>query len=644
MIRRLIASLSCALVFVAAVQPPPVHAAEYEMATVARYVADPASREIAVTVEVTFTNTLPNPPGQVSGFDRVVVALHDGASKVTATDARGALALNLDTLDGVAVASVKTRSRVGYHQTVTFTLSYVLADGSAPDVHVRDEVIKFAAFGFGTSSEVSVELPAAYAVRADGDAMVTEPAGDLLRLTSGPIGAPDRWLALVTATQATTFATRSASVALASGTVDLQVRSWTDDPTWGARTLDLLLTALPRLEAAIGLPYPRVGPLVVTEGVGDEGAAPGVGTPNAEIEVAFDAPSFTVLHQAAHIWITPQLAADRWIREGLASHYASRVADAIGVARPYDPEQRATELAAQAGPLAAWDAASSSAGGAYAYAASWALAERIAAAVGEAHLSEVLRRVTAGVAAYDPVAPASVAATVSRVVPVDTRGLLDQLATVSGVDLGQAFGELALGPDGLMQLAHRATARGDYARLAARAGDWGVPDPIRAAMTAWRFDDARPAIAAASGWLDGRDALIATIAAAGLAPPEALRARYVADGGGPEARAELDVERAVADPYLALRRRLANSVGPLETIGLFGDDDPRHALARAGASFAGGDLEAAATGLTQAQIQLDRAAANGIVRLAGAALLAAVAVLLVGRSRRREGSHYTAAP
>jgi hypothetical protein len=611
--RRLAASLGCVVLFLA-LQPPAARAAEYEMATVARYVADPATREIGVTVDVTFTNTLPNPPGQLSGFDHVTLALHDGASGVTASDARGALSVSLGTVEGVAVASVKTRSRVRYNRTVSFTLAYVLADGSAPDVHVRPEVVRFAAFGFGTSSEVSVELPATYTVRADGDPMVTTPAGDRLRLTSGPI-------------------------------IDLQVRAWVDDPQWGIRTMDALADALPLLEAAIGLPYPRVGPLMVTEAIGGGGSEEGFGASNGEIQVAFDAPTFTLLHQAAHIWITPELAADRWIREGLASHYAAGVARTMGVAAPYDPAQRTAELTASARPLAAWDASSAPDGDAYAYAASWTLADRIAVTVGDADLSAALQRVMAGVSAYDPGGPVTgAAAPGSLVAPVDTRGLLDQLATVSGVDLSPLFGELALGPDGVVQLAQRAAARGDYARLEAKAGDWGVPDPIRALMAAWHFDEARPAIAAASRWLSGRDALVATIADAGLAPPDALRARYVADGGGPEAQAELDAERAVAGPYLALQRRMGGSIGPLERIGLFGADDPRRVLAQAGASFAAGDLRAAATRLDQAQVLVDRAAANGIVRVAGAVLLLAVGFLIVARSRRREGSHYTAAP
>jgi len=639
--RRLLAGVASAVLIVAIGPPQVGAAAEYEMDTVARYVVDAARAQIAVTVDVTFTNTLVNPAGQVSGFDHVAIALHDGAAHVTASDARGALSVGVKDVDGVATASVRTRSRVRYKRSVSFTLAYVLADGSAPDVHVRDEVIKFAAFGFGTSSKVTVELPASYAVRADGDPMVTEPDGQLVRLTSGPIAEPDRWLALVTASQPTTFTTRSASVALASGTVDLQVRSWADDPAWGSRTLQALTDGLPRLEEIIGLPYARVGPLVIAEDIGGEGFGGQSGGSSGEIAVAFDAPTFTLLHQAAHIWITPQLAAERWIREGLASHYAGLVAAAIGVSPPYDPVKRAAELAGSALPLAAWDT-TPGVGDAYAYAASWALVDRIAAAVGEAHLAEVLRRASSGASAYDPGKPGDVSPG-SEVVAMSTAELLDQLATVSGMDLAPLF-DVVLGPDGQEQLSRRSVARGDYARLAARAGSWGVPDPIRAAMAAWRFDEAREAIAATLRWLRGRDDLTATVAAAGLAPPDTLRIRYVADGAGPDAQAELDAERAVAEPYLALQRRLQRSPSPLEAIGLFGAEDPRRVLAQAGASFAMGDMATSATALDQAQVQVDRAAANGIVRLAGAALLLAVGVLIVGRSRRHEGSHYTARP
>lgn len=628
--------------------PSPVAAAsvaEYRMSTAVRYAVDPAVGAIAVTVGVEFTNTLPDPPGQVSGFDHVDLAVHDGASAVAAADANGALAVAVESRSGVTVASVKARTRVRYKQSVAFTLSYRLADGSAPDVHVRAEVVKFEVYGFGTSSQVTVDLPAGYQVRADGDPMVSKPEAGVTRLTSGSIAEPDRWLALVTASGPTTYVTHSATVALASGTVDLQVRAWTGDAGWGEQTLAMLVGALPRLEQAIGLPYPRVGPLVVTEMVGSEGSAGELPVSSAGVQVGFDQSPFTVLHQAAHIWINDELASDRWIREGLASHYAARVAVQLGEPVPYDPAVRSSELASDGRPLAAWGtAAPVAATDAYAYAASWAFVDRIALAVGEAQLSDALRRVVAGLSAYDPASPDAGSRNLPTYAPVDSRRLLDQLAAVSRADLAELFGEAVLGASAGPELTLRAAARVAYRKLAASAGDWGVPDPIQVAMAAWRFDEARPAIAAAAAWLVERNSLIAKIGGAGLAMPSELRARFATDGGGPDARAELDAERAVVDPYVELQKRATGQRGPLDAIGMFGADDPLQLLAAARNSFGQGDLRAAAETLDRVAMQLNRAPTNGVVRIASAAVLLTVIGLIVSRTaRRRSVSHYTAA-
>ncbi len=644
--RRSASAIALALLLLSMLPVPPARAAEYEMETMATYRADPAAGAIDVSVAVTFTNTLPDPPGQISAFTHVDLAIHEGATDVSAVDDAGTLHVDVETKDGVQVASVRTRSRVRYNKSVTFTLDYRLADAAALGIYVRPGVVKFPAWGFGTSSEVTVELPAGYETRADGDPMVIDAQGSSVLLTSGPIADPQTWLALVTGVLPADYVTRSASVALTSGTVDLQVRAWSDDVGWGDRTVALLVKALPRLEDAIGLPYPHVGPLVVSEAAAGEASGGETPSASAGIHVAFDASEYALLHQAAHVWIGDQLAIDRWILEGLASHYAGRVAAELEVAIPYDPAQRAASLVTDARPLVDWPVGRvSSAADAYGYAASWDLVNRIATTVGEAHLELALRRVVAGVAAYDPVQPEVVGIEGRPFPPLDTRRFLDQLSAVSGADVADLFAETAFGPDAAAELTKRATARDAYAALLSDAGDWGAPDPVRAEMGEWRFDEARTGMEAASAWLIGRDELIAACAAAGLLPPQRLRERYVADGGGAEATAELEAERALVDAYAALQERAAAPRGPLDAVGLVLADDPKALLASAAGKFGDGDLRAAAEALDRLELTLNRAPADGAVRLAG---LTVVLVLLgIGTGvalRSRSGSHYTAGP
>ena len=129
---------------------------------------------------------------------------------------------------------------------------------------------------------------------------------------------------------------------LSQGTVDVQVRAWSDDPAWGRRTLRLLTDALPRLDEAIGLPDGPTGPLVIVESLPEAGAV--LREPAAsdvDIAIGYTEPAFTVLHQVAHLWLPATLAADRWMREGFASHAAAQVATALDVDLPFDPERAA---------------------------------------------------------------------------------------------------------------------------------------------------------------------------------------------------------------------------------------------------------------------------------------------------------------
>jgi hypothetical protein len=303
------------------------------------------------------------------------------------------------------------------------------------------------------------------------------------------------------------------------------------------------------------------------------------------------------------------------------------------------------DLAADARPLADWPVgAPSGAADAYGYAASWALVDRIAAAVGEAHLAEALMRVAAGLSAYDPIDPDAVSSDGRPHPAVDTRRLLDQLAAVSGRDVAELFGEWALGPAAAVELGRRDAALDAYRGLLTDVGDWGAPDPVRSAMRDWEFAAAQSGIALAEAWLEERDALIAECATAGLVPPDRLRARYLADGGSAEAWAELEAEQALVGAYVQVQARAVAPHGPLEAVGLFLADDPGKLLGEASASFGEGDLRAAADALDRLELALNRATSDGVVRLAGVTVLLALVGLGVGVTlRRRAGSHYTAA-
>jgi len=649
--RRRIARLALVIALLAAtglpgipgIPVPRVAAAEYTLATAASYDVRPDDGEIAVSVQITFTNTTPDPAGKFSVFGELKLAVHDEATAVTASDAEGDLEVAVAVEGDVNVATVALREDLRFEETVEVELQYQLVDGNDPQLRIRPSLIVFPAWGFGTSSAVSVSIPAGYEVRTDGDAL-TDADGQLV---SGPIGDPARWLALVTATRPAEYATFDATVPLTGGTADLSVRAFADDEAWGQRTRELVERALPQLEDAIGLPYPHVGALVVTESVATDASGFGeAGASGSEILVAFDEPPFTAVHQLAHIWISSTLVESRWIREGMASEIAARVAPELGVAPPFDPAAQATARAADAVPLDTWSTSSDPAVEAFAHASSWAFIGELNANVGADAMRTVLSRVASSVGPYAPAEiagdpPASDGAAAPQA-PLTSRSFLDQLETVSGADLGGRFAERVFTETDAALLGPRAAARAEFDELVATADGWGAPDPVRVAMAAWRFDDASALMREAASWLEERDSLLVEMKRVGLSAPPRLRQAYTSWGGGDEAHAELDRQRAVVESYAATAAEVNGSRSFLERAGLIGGPDPGGQLTVANGRFADGDLRGAAEAINEAQRILGSAETGGIVRLVSAGLIVVIlAVLAVLLFRRR--ASYTAA-
>jgi hypothetical protein len=615
---------------------PPVRADEhYTMETLARYAVRPNAGVIDVRVAIDFTNTTPDPEGRFSVFDEIKIAVHDEAADLAAEDDAGQLEVSMAIEDDVNVATVELRDGLRYEDRVEVVVTWTLPDTDDPRLRVRPSVVVFPAWGFGTSSEVRVQIPDGYEVRADGDPLSAE--DDVL--VSGPIEDPSRWLALVTAVQPVDYANFDSNVPLAGGTADLRVRAFADDEAWGERTSALLSRALPLIEEEVALPYPRIGQLIVTETVST--AASGFGEPadaGTEISVAFDQPPFTALHQLTHVWLSPAFIEARWLREGLTSHVAARVADELDVELPYDPAERAADLADAAFTLDAWSADAGPEGEAYGYAASWAFVSDLEATVGPEAIRTVLARVAAGIGPYqsadvepDPL-PDGVATPASA---LTTRSFLDHLETVSGQDVGEAFAATVLTEGDAALLAERAEARAAFADLLDAGGSWPAPDPVHGAMTAWQFADASAQITEAAAWLERRDALLASMEAVGLSAPDRLKQAYRTYGGGAEAIDELEAEQAVVDAYADAATGVNAERSFIERIGLIGGPDPSAQLNLASGRFADGDLRGAIEAVAEAQRIVASAETGGVVRIASAIVVAililVLAVLLVRR-------------
>lgn len=646
MSRRAIASIVCAALAVAASWSapavPPVRAAEYSLESTVTYEVLPDQHAIAVTVAMTFTNTTPDPAGKFSVFDEVRLAIHDAARSVAANDPEGELEVSVADEDGVNVATVALREDLRFEKSVDLELTYRLEDGIDPRIRVGPSLVAFPAWGFGTSSRVDVAIPAGFEVRVDGDTLSETPGGGL---TSGPIEDPGSWLALLVAVGPVDPVSFEATVPLRGGTADLEVRAFADDRAWGEAARDLAVEALPLIEEAVGLPYPLLGRLVVTQGVpGDTGPFGDPVTPASGIVVAYDEPQFTLLHQLVHVWLPSSLVESHWIGEGLASDVAARVAAELDVPVPFDPEAEARARAGAAIPLASWTPASNAEVDRFGHAAAWAFMAELRSRAGDETIRTVLLRTASSIGPYqdarisEPPPPGS-----SPRVPLTSRTLLDLLETVSGLDLAPRFAEVVLVPADVALLGARASAREQFAALVEDAGSWGAPDAVRASMAGWKFDEAVADMDAARAWLSDRDALHADMQVLGLSSPDRLQQAYRAYGGGPEAVDELAALRAVVDAYSATAARVNAPRSFLARIGLLGSTDPAAQLALASGHFADGDLAAARVSLDEADRIMSGAESGGLVRLVSLVLLLAVLVALAVTLFRRRAS-YTGRP
>lgn len=633
----LAAALSFAALASLVTAPAAAAPARYRLLTSAAYRVDVGNRNVHVGVEVAFTNTTPDPPGRYSVFDSAELAIHDGASAVTARDARGDLRVARTRASGVNVASVTLRAPLRYNQTARFRLAYDLPDGSQADVRVRASVVTLPVWSFGTRSEVTLDLPAAYTVRVAGDPMRATTTGATTRLSSGTIPDPAGWLALVSGEQATDRVTARRTVQLGGRSIELEVSSWSDDTAWGTSTADLLAEAFPRLERAIGIPYGGSGPLLVRESVAGPGNGfdAGAATSGSGIAIGFDQPRFTALHQAAHLWFGARFASDAWIREGLASHFAALVALDLKVPLPIDAAARTAQLKPDAFPLADWTISAAGRLDAYGYAASWRTIDLVAARQGAPALEAALRRITSGGSPY-PITGVSAPSPASVAQPVDSRRFLDHLEGSDGQGLASLFAEQVLPRAAILELPARARARTAVTMLRSAAAGWGIPRPVRDAMDGWRFTDAQDQMTLARRFLAERDRFLPIVTAAGLSAPMRLQQRYEARGGGAESHEELRAEAAVVSAYTHATQRAAQPRSFTERIGLAVASDPESLLATANARYARGDLQGAAGAIGEAERQLDGAAAAGLTRLASTVvvlLLAVAGIALLFRRR-----------
>ena len=652
--RPLVAVAAAALIGGIALAAPPVARAApdgLQVVTQTRYVALPAEKRIHVTVEARATNARPDPPNGRYYYTATRFAVQPAIRNLTASSGRATLAARV-----VSTSNEFTGVEVAFGQslfhgaTYAFTFAYDIVDpGGVPnrDVRVAASLVAFPVWAFGSQgtagSSVSVTIPAGYTVTIEaGDLKTSHGPDSATILTAAAIADPESFFAYVTAERPGAFRETSATVRLREGPVTVLIRAWDDDPDWGTRIKGIVTKGLPVLRDLIGLGYQVHGELQVEEAAGSRlGDYAGVYNSETEsIDVRYDADGYTTLHETAHTWFNDNLLTGRWIAEAWAEYYGVEAGKRIGTdgqAFVLTPQLTASRI-----PLNAWAGigVEPPLTEEYAYAASYRLAQLIAARSGLDGLRRVWQAAEDGETSYQPAHPGPLPEKGLATTVEGWQRLLDLLeerTKRSYVDLWRQW--VVTGTEAA-SLDARATARADYARTVTAARDWELPYQVRYTLGAWQFGALQIELTDARSVLADRDRIADLAARLNLLVPSTVRTDFESgttfDHAKQDAASELTALGALGSASSALTK----SPSALESVGLlFADPDKRLQVARA--AFENGDANVASRNAQLAAQERAGAADVGRLRVSvvgGATLLLdglAMGGLALRRQRRR---------
>ncbi len=610
---------------------------ELDVQTTARYVVDPATHRVRVTVDLTALNRKPPVTGGGTVtryfFDGVNLGIQPEAVHLRATQDGQPVHVKVVNRDGYRLATLRFRDRIYFQETARVRLLFDLPAGeprSDSDVRVGSAFATFVAWAFGDAGTVRVEVPSRYRVDHSGAELAPAPGtGDTVQALTGSTDDPLDWYAQVNATD--DGALTNDRLTLDDGE-PVVIHAWPEDARWRSRVRTLLRDGVPELARRIGLPWPVDGPLSVVEVHTPilEGYAGFYDQASDEITISEDLDDLTIVHEASHAWFNKRLFTERWIGEGLADEYASQVLTALG--RKADKPGSVKRGATAAFPLEAWPPpapirdTAQDARERYGYDASWTAMRQIVRLVGEDGMRRLFAAAEAGTTAYPGEGTPEKTA-----LPNDWRRFLDladELGAKDGVDA--VVQRWALAPKEAGLLPPRAAARAAYATLAEDGGAWAPPDSVRTAMDAWRFGAATDAMAAATTVLERRDELASLAGAQGLVPPPDAETRYQDAGTEGELAVLAGDLGTRLDALQAIDAAAGVVAAPRDWLVGLGLDgaDPDAALAAARTAWEAGDADAARSGAEAAVATLAAAPAAGRSRattIGGAVVGGAVA-------------------
>jgi len=641
--------------------PVALAADDVEISTVSRYVVDPGSAVVRVTVDVTAVNRKPN---AVSGgtitryfYDGVNLGVQPEATHLRATQDGAAAKVTVSSRDGYRLVTVRFRRDIYFKEKASVRLTFDLPAGkprSQGDVRVGKAFASFVAWAFGDKGTVRVEVPNGFIADTTGSEMQRSTGSGGKQVFTARTAAALTWSAVVNARNDDGLTHEE--VALTGGD-RIIVRGWPEDPRWRSRVASVLGDAVPDLVKRVGLPWPVDGALTVIEVHTPllEGYAGLYDSATDRITISEDLDDATIVHEASHAWFNTRLFTERWINEGLAEEYAARVLTTRGAKASAPPAVK--RGAAPAFALNEWPPPApisdkaSDAREKYGYDASWTVVRAIVRQAGEDGMRRVFGAADGGTTAYVGDVPPE-----RSTLPSDWRRFLDLTQELGGADGASALiAKWATTPDAGASLEARTAARTDYHTLVAAGDGWAAPVVVRMAMDGWAFDRAVEAMGRADAVLARRDGLLALASDQGLTPSGALETAYE----GADSTAALDDVLSLANATVASLGEVAAARTAAEqprdwltSLGLDGED-PAGRVTAARDAWQAGDLAGATVLADDAVRVLAAAPANGRTKVlvvgggaTGAVVVLGLVLVLVVRRRRRPAlpAHAGAAP
>jgi hypothetical protein len=630
--------------------PPAARAADastLQIVTSTTYTAVPAEKHITVTIDAVATNLTPDPPNGRYYYSGARFAVQPDIQDLTAASAGTPLVASVVSSTAQFTTIEIAFGRALYHgQSISFQATFDIVDpGGTPqrDVRVAASLVAFPVWAFGSEatpgSSVTVVIPAGYTVTVEQGSLTSSTgAGGTTVLTAKALPDPYAFFAYVTAERPGAFVAKTAIIQFRDGPVPILIRSWADDPQWGTEVTDLLTRGLPSLRNLIGLPYKVRSELTVEEAatsrLGDYAGLFNYVTDT--MDVRYDADAYTVLHEAAHTWFNANLFPDRWIDEAWAEYYGVQVGTIIGVTGQVftlTPDLLKAKI-----PLNSWGQVGSEPTNTedYAYAASYHLAELVAARTDTAGLQAVWRAAADGEASYQPAHPGAAPETGSAPTVAGWQRLLDLLEERTGVNYDDLWRTWVVTAAQQQEMDARVTARADYSQTVTAAGDWELPYAVRYTLGAWQFGQTELLLADANAVLTDRTRIANQATTLSLSVPDTLRAAFEAGPTFGAAKVVANDELGALNAIGSATRDIAREPTPLEWVGLL-FANPSSSLDQARSSFEDGDATRATAQANAARAERDGAAADGRLRLgaAGGSVLVLDGLAMGGLAIRR---------